>query len=176
MTISIWSSHCTLWIDTILILHYLPIKVSIRRVWYPSNRILGSRVCAQLWRSVFPVMAAPLDRCSSPPHQGCPHVWAAPFPKDSFSLCVPPCMYSYMSMSCRADTRSSAGVSIVCAQSQPSTLRCHNSGWSQSCMGIYTTGTGALERLYTHDHLPGTLCSMRLCNYCAQDAVLAELL
>lgn len=154
VTISIWSSHCTLWIDTILILNYLPIKVSIRRVWHPSNRRRVSRVCApalwprySLWRLHHWIGV----QLSS--HQGCPPCELLPSRKTaSLSVCTL-CMYSYMSVSCRADTRSSAGVSIVCAQSQLSTLRCQNSSLKSVLPRVYTPRELAHWRLYTHGRL-----------------------
>lgn len=154
-------------------------RSSIRRVWYPSNRILGSRVCAQLSSSpIYPVFLWWLHhwigRCSSPPHQGCPPCELLPSRKTA-SLCVcTPCMYSYMSMSCRADTRSSAGVGIVC------TVTTFYSALSQQQLevspaaGIYTRNC-SLEVIHPRPP-PGTLFHSKLCNYCAQDAVIAELL
>ena len=60
------SSHCTLWIDTILILNYLPIKVSMRGVWNPSNRIPVSVCAPALWPR------APCNGCTAASGQWTP--------------------------------------------------------------------------------------------------------
>ena len=165
------SSHCTLWIDTILILNYLPIKVSMRGVWNPSNRIPVSVCAPALWPR------APCNGCTAasgqwtPLPSRMPIMWAAPFPKDSFSLC----MHSHMSVSYwDRHTHSSAGVSIMHAQSQPSTLQDRNGSLTSVLLGLHTP-----RELVHWRHTPmatsqNSLFCM-LCNYFGQDAVIAEL-
>lgn len=175
VTISIWSSHCTLWIDTILILNYLPIKVSIRRVWHPSNRRRVSRVCApalwprySLWRLHHWIGV----QLSS--HQGCPPCELLPSRKTaSLSVCTLVCTHI---CPCPAgQTHAPLLVWASCAHSHnPLLCSVKTAAWSQSCRGYIHHGNWRTEG-YTPTAASWNSLFHTLCNYCAQDAVIAEL-
>lgn len=114
------------------------------------------RLCPALWVSI------PCDGCTTGsgatllPSQDAP--WAAAW--KTASLCVHSLYVLIYVHVLQGRHTLSAGVSIVCAQSQPSTLRgVTTAARSQSCRVYTPRGTGALEVIHPRPP-PGTLCSI----------------
>lgn len=170
------SSHCTLnryHFDSQLSAN----KVSIRGVWNPSNRTSLSCLCPALWpqcsRSLWRLHHWIGVQLSS--HQGCPPCDRLPSRKTASLFVCTLCMYSYMSVSCRADTHTPLLVWASCVHShKPLLCGVTTVAWSQSCRRYIHHGNWR-----TGGHTPtatsqNSLFHM-LCNYCGQDAVTTEL-
>lgn len=151
-------------------------RASIRRVWYPSNRILGSRVVPSSLSPVFPRWLHHWIGVTLS-HQGYHRVSCSLPERQLLSVCALLVCTHICPCPCRADTRSSAGVSIVCAQSQPSTLRCvTTAARSQSCRGYIHHGNWCPGGYNWSGFTLPELLFHTLCNYLCLDAVIAELL
>lgn len=175
VTISIWSSHCTLWIDTILILNYLPIKVSIRGVWHPSNRRRVSPICAHLSESGIPCDGCTTGSgCNSPPIKDAHHVSGSLPERQLLSVCAL-LVCTHICPCPAGQTHAPLLVWASCVHSHnPLLCGVTTAARSQSCHGYIHRGNWRPGG-YTPTATSRNSLFHTLCNYCAQDAVIAEL-
>ena len=113
-------------------------KVSIRGVWNPSNRTGLSCLCPALWPRCSLWRLHHWIGCNSPPAKDAHPVSGSLPERQLLSLCARFVCTHICPCPVGQHTHSSAGVSIVCAQAQPSTLRCHNGSLKSVLLRVYT--------------------------------------